>query len=207
MAKRIELEALLERRSREDLVVMLKALVEWHPELLDRIELLVKLPLARTKSPGRPTSSAARKLTTVDESTIRRQVIASFRQAGHDWRASLEVADELRELSQVADKFGEAGQWENARVIYTAIAEEAAAHYNEINDESEVFAVIDQCVSGLVRYLDDNFCFFSPLDPSLTSLLKTFTNCGSLVKVTAHLRRSWTRLLSPTSLLPRNGRW
>lgn len=172
MAKGIELTTLLKEKNREELAIIIAQLLEWQPELYDRLELLVKLPLAQTNSTRQSNAPATKKLT-VDEAKIRRQVLALFNNAGNGWRAALRVAEELRELSKVAHKFVEADQWENARVIYTAIAEEAAAHYNDIEDETEVYSVIDECVSGLVSYLDTNFSSFSSGDPVLIKLFKT----------------------------------
>jgi len=64
------------------------------------------------------------------------------------------IATELSRLCGIGDGFAEAGEWANAQTVYAAITEEAIARYEELEDEWQIAAIIDDCTDGLALCLD-----------------------------------------------------
>jgi hypothetical protein len=46
------------------------------------------------------------------------------------------------------------GRWANAQIIYTTVAEESLALYEEVEDEGQISGIIDECATGLVECLE-----------------------------------------------------
>jgi hypothetical protein len=137
----------LRKKSREELLFLLQQLLERKPDIEPLIELLIELPLPNSsqqgKTPGRGNSR------TLNLSSIREQLEAALRYAGGGWRSANLMATELRRLCELGDGFAEAGEWANAQAVYAAIAEEAVARYEELEDECQIAEVIDECTDGL----------------------------------------------------------
>lgn len=151
------LEELLKDKSREDLVVLIQELVKRHREAESTLELLVKVPLGGAT--GSQTNTTRGKLTpTVDAASLRRKAASAFYGAERaGWGAEIAIANELEGLRSMGDKFAQAGQLEDARIVYTIVAQEAIAHYEETHDEGEISTVIADCAAGLVEYLQASF--------------------------------------------------
>lgn len=138
----VELEptaAALERRSKQELIALITAMLRQEPEL----ELLLAVPVAA--APG------AKPL---DPALYRRQVRRAFRGASGDWGASYGVAHEIQGVIAIADGFAERGDWRNAAVVYGAVAAEVLDAADEIHDEEgEIAATVAECGVGLARCL------------------------------------------------------
>ncbi len=147
--------ALLERlrkKSQEELLFLVKQLLERKPDIEPLIELLIELPF--------PNSSQIEKIPakgnslTLNLSSIRKQLEAALYKSGRGWRSVNLIADELSRLCEIGDGFADAGEWANAQAVYTAITGEAIARYEELEDECQIAEIIDDCTEGLALCLD-----------------------------------------------------
>ena len=133
-----ETEELLAEMDREELIELIKAMLEQEPELIYLLERRQSLTQAR-KTP-------------VDPEVYRRQVAYAFGR-GVDWDEVPTLASELRDIRRIADQFRKGGDWANAWAIYKAIAEEAMLHYEEVHDEGYVAGAIAECIEGMADCL------------------------------------------------------
>ncbi len=130
-----ELETALQRRSKEELIVLIRRMIARDPDL----ETLLELSVVAENHP-RP----------VDPKVIRRQAGRIFRGLGYDeWGATYGVAQQLDELVALGHTYAERGDWHSATVVYRTVAEETLDNYELLYDEGEIGAVIDRCVEGL----------------------------------------------------------
>jgi hypothetical protein len=142
----------LKEKSREELLGLLEQLLQRQPDIESLVELLIELPLASAvQEKNRPGKGRER---TVDPSSIQSQVDTAFYNAGEGWDAASRAAPELEQLYKIGKSFAETGQWANAQVVYTTLAEEAIAQYAELRDEGQISWVIGKCAAGLVECLD-----------------------------------------------------
>ncbi len=138
---------LLKDKSREELLVLIERMLKQAQEL----ETLVELPIPVSKQAVPPGMSNQ---LTVNPVTIRRQVVAAFRNSGNEWGSAVAIAEDLDRLRQIGDTYAEAGQWANAQAVYAVIIEEATTHYEETDDEGEIITAIDECAVGLIKCLE-----------------------------------------------------
>ena len=64
------------------------------------------------------------------------------------------IANELSQLCEIGDGFADAGEWANAQAVYATITGEAIKRYEELEDEWQIAAIIDECTEGLASCLD-----------------------------------------------------
>ena len=64
------------------------------------------------------------------------------------------IANELSQLCEIGDGFADAGEWANAQAVYATITGEAITRYEELEDEWQIAAIIDECTEGLALCLD-----------------------------------------------------
>jgi hypothetical protein len=141
----------LGEKSREELLALLKQLVQRQPDIEPLIELLVELPLVTTRQKKRAGKGRER---TLDPSTIRSQVASAFYNAGEGWGAASRVAVDLEQLCDIGKDFAKAGEWANAQVVYATLAEETIIHYEGLHDEGQVSWILSECAAGLVACLN-----------------------------------------------------
>ena len=114
--------------------------------------MLIELPFPDSsqqgKTPGKGNSL------TLNLSSIRKQLEAALYYAGGGWRSVGLIANELSQLCEIGDGFADAGEWANAQAVYAAITGEAIARYEELEDEWQIAAIIDDCTEGLALCLD-----------------------------------------------------
>lgn len=135
-----ELDAALERRSKGELIALLKQMLIRQPEL----EMLLEMPL--------PTSG--KRHTPVDLEIYRRQAAAAFRHAGYAWGAEAGIADELGSIVEIGNGFVDHEDYASGAAVYQAVAQEVLDHYEEFSDEGgELGEVVNDCVEGLGRCL------------------------------------------------------
>jgi tetratricopeptide (TPR) repeat protein len=130
----------------------LEQLLQRQPDREPLVELLMELPLAQT-TPEEKRSDAGWKRT-VDASLIRSQVASAFYDAGDGWEAAGRVARELDRLREIGSSFAEAGQWANAQVVYTTVAEGTITFSEKLQDDGQLAGVVDDCIAGLVACLE-----------------------------------------------------
>lgn len=141
----MEVEALdtaLERRSKPELIALIRQMIARHPDL----DMLLELPA--------PDGGGARP--PVNETLIRRQVRNAFSTGGYDWYDSGVNSAELNGLVRMADNYVHAGDWRSGAVIYQIVAQEILEHYEEVADEEgDLGEVVNECAEGLGRCLSD----------------------------------------------------
>ena len=138
-----ELDVILERQNKKELIALIKQMILRRPEL----EVLLETPL--------PTSG--KRHTPVDPETYRRQVADAFRHVGYDWGADADITDELESIIKIGDGFLDQEDHASASTIYQAVAEEVLSHYDTFEDEGgELCGVVNDCVEGLGRCLETN---------------------------------------------------
>ncbi len=134
-----DLDTTLERRSKEELIALVKQMLCQRPDL----ETLLETPL-----PG------ARRVP-VQQEVYRRQAAAVFRR-GYDWGAAVDIAEELLAITAIGDGFVQQGDYASAAAVYTAVAEEVLEGYELYDDaEGELAGVVAACVDGLGSCLAD----------------------------------------------------
>ena len=135
-----ELDTALERRSKGELIALIKQMLRRQPEL----EVLLETPL--------PTNGKRR--APVDPATYRRQAAAAFRHAGYERDAEEDIADDLDVIVEIGDGFVDQEDYVNAASVYQAVAQEVLSHYGEFEGEGgELGEVVNDCVEGLGRCL------------------------------------------------------
>lgn len=135
-----EMDAALERRSKEELIALIKQMLRQEPELESLLE--VPLPTSGQHAPS------------VSPETYRRQAAAVFRRTGDEWGAEAEIADGLQAITAIGDGFAEQEDWTNAAAVYEAVAGEVLEQYGMFHDEGgDLAELVDECVQGLGRCL------------------------------------------------------
>ncbi|MDY7076215.1 MAG: SWIM zinc finger family protein, partial [Chloroflexota bacterium] len=131
-----DLETALDRRSKGELVVLIRRMLARYPDL----ETLLELPIVGEGSPP-----------PVDVEVIRRQARSAFAGIGYDdWGATYGVAQQLLELVEIGDDYAERESWRDAATIYQTVAQETLEHYGMLHDEEGYFhPVVNGCVEGL----------------------------------------------------------
>lgn len=147
--------AILERlreKSREELLFLIEQLLERKPDIKPLIELLIELPFPYSSQVEK--KSGMGNSLTLDISSIHKQLETALYNSGRGWRSVNFIANELSRLCEIGDGFAEAGEWANAQAVYAAIAGEAIARYEELEDECQIAEIIDDCTEGLALCLD-----------------------------------------------------
>jgi uncharacterized Zn finger protein len=132
-----ELEPTLERRSKSELVTLVRRMIARYPDL----ESLLELPIVGEAGADRP----------LDPDVIRRQASGAFYGVGYDeWGAVYGIARQLLDLVSLGDDYGERGQWRNAATVYEIVMREVLDSYGMVQDEGgDLHAVVSECVEGL----------------------------------------------------------
>jgi len=131
-----DLETNLERRSKAELVVLIRRMLDRYPDL----ETLLELPIVGEGEPP-----------PVDADVIRRQADNAFSGIGYnDWGATYGIAQQLLELVEIGDDYAERERWRDAVIIYQAVIEETLENYGMVQDESGyLHGVVNRSVEGL----------------------------------------------------------
>ena len=131
-----ELDTGLRRRSKSELIDLIKRMLQLQPDL----ETLLELAL-----PGENQGSAP-----VNPEVYRRQVSSAFRRSGDDWMASQRVARDIGITLGAGDGFLALADYAGAGVVYQAVTRGILEHYEMIPDEDGQLAdAVDRCVEGL----------------------------------------------------------
>jgi hypothetical protein len=148
---RSDVTTLLKDLSREELLDIVTGLLKREPDLDKWLEKMLIKP-SKSTSPGMAAKA------TINPAKIRKEAASIFSRLnyGYDWsEEDDDVVGELEELVEVGDRYVEAGQWANAQVVYSAVAEETMGHYEEVDDsDGEICDVIAACGDGLLDCLE-----------------------------------------------------
>lgn len=112
-----DLETALERRSKAELIALIKLMLRREPDL----EVLLGTSL--------PTGEQATSRPPVDAKIYQRLAAAAFRRAGGEWGVEAEIAAELGTVVEMGNEFLAQQDFANAAVVYRAVAEEVLEQY------------------------------------------------------------------------------
>lgn len=140
-----DLDAALDRRSKAELIALIRKMIDRYPDL----ETLLELATLGDPDAEKP----------LDSETIRRHVSRAFQGAGYDdwgYGGAYYVSSDLEEVLDLADDYTERGDWQNAATIYRVVADEILSNYEMVYDEEgELGNVVNQCVEGLGHCLEN----------------------------------------------------
>jgi hypothetical protein len=142
----------LRKKSHEELLFLVEQLMERKPDIQPLIELLMELPFPDASKDGKTSGKGNSR--TLNLASIHKQLEGALYYAGQGWESVGLIATELRRLCGIGDDFAEAGEWANAQAVYATITGEAIASYEELEDEWQIAAIIDECTAGLALCLD-----------------------------------------------------
>ena len=135
-----DLDADLGQRSKGELAVLIKQMLQLHPDLESLLEMSVPGGVARSIP--------------VNPDIYRRQVASAFRLGGDDWLASRRIATEIGVILDSGEDFLALDDCANAGAVYRSVSREILKHYDTMLDEDgRLSDVMDRCVEGLGRCL------------------------------------------------------
>ncbi|MBI3969814.1 MAG: SWIM zinc finger family protein [Chloroflexi bacterium] len=146
-----ELDTALARRSKEELVALVKQLLRRHPELDVLLETPLPTPLPAEGAAG------SRSQQPVDPEVYRRQARAAFRGIVFERAYGTEtgVVAELEPLMEIGDGLVEQQDYAGAAAVYQAVADAVLENYETFHDEfGELSGVVQQCVEGIAGCLE-----------------------------------------------------
>jgi len=131
-----DLETALNRRTKVELIVLIRRMLDRYPDL----ETLLELPIVGEGEPP-----------PVNTDVISRQARSAFAGIGYDdWGAAYGIAQQLLELVEIGDDYAGRKSWRDAATIYQTVAQEVLENYGIVEDEGgELHQVVNGCVEGL----------------------------------------------------------
>jgi len=135
-----DIDTILERQSKAQLMTLIKQLLQKQPEVEWR---LTMPPLPGHKS------------VPIDTQEYRRQVDEAFRHAGREWDAVYGISHDLYQITATAARFARQRDYANAAAIYEVVATGTLSHYLSYHDEDGALGrVVQECVEGLGACLE-----------------------------------------------------
>ena len=129
------LDIILEKRSKAELIAVIKEMLEQEPDL----ESLLELPLAASES--QPLNIKA----------VRLQANRAFQGTDFEWGYARETTRELNPLLKLASSYLSRKDAGNAALVYETIVETILEHEHAAleDEEGELLGVVHQCCEGL----------------------------------------------------------
>jgi hypothetical protein len=135
-----DIDTILERQSKAQLITLIKQLLQKQPE--------VEWQLTMPPLPGH-------KSVPVDVEAYRDQVDEAFQRAGHQWDAVYGISSDLYDITATGARFARQGDYTNAVAIYEVVATGTLSHYLSYHDEDGALGrVVQDCVESLGAYLE-----------------------------------------------------
>jgi uncharacterized Zn finger protein len=135
-----EIDSILEKRTREDLILLIKQMVTRRPELEGLIEIALPKELKKHAS--------------IDPESYRRQAASAFVRSHSEWYDERVIADELNSIIKLGKDFANRNDYANAAVVYREVSREVLSNYEMFSDEEgELGIVVNNCVEGLGQCL------------------------------------------------------
>ncbi len=130
-----DIDIILERQSKVQLIALIKQLLQKQPE----VEWQLTMPplSGHTSVP-------------IDTQEYSRQVDEAFEHAGRGWDAVYGISSDLDDITSTAAHFAQRRDYANAAAIYEVVALETLSHYLSYHDEDGALGrVVQDCVEGL----------------------------------------------------------
>lgn len=122
-----DIETALERRTKGELIVLIRRMLDRYPDL----EVVLDLPVV----------AEAEKAPPVNGDVIRRQARTAFAGLGYQgWEDAYDIAQQLLNLVEVGDDYAGVDRWEDAATIYRIVMEETLDNYRTVRDEAMTLA-------------------------------------------------------------------
>jgi uncharacterized Zn finger protein len=135
-----DIDTILERQSKAQLITLVKQLLQKQPE--------VEWQLTMPPLPGH-------KSVPIDTEEYRDQVDEAFRHAGREWDAVYGISSDLYSITETAARFFRQQDYTNAAAIYEVVAMGTLSHYLSYHDEDGALGrVVQDCVEGLGACLE-----------------------------------------------------
>src|SRR6266702_7076534 len=135
-----DIDTILERKSKAQLITLIKQLLQKQPE--------VEWQLTMPPLPGH-------KSVPIDTEEYHRQVDEAFRHAGREWDAVYGISSDLYSITETAARFARQRDYTNAAAIYEAVTVRTLSHYLSYHDEDGALGrVVQVCVEGLGACLE-----------------------------------------------------
>lgn len=137
-----DIDAVLEGRSKAELISLIKLMLRKEPEL--------EWLLETTQPAGEKGRAAA------NPDVYRRQVEAAFKHGGNDWDAAYGIADELYTIKDIADDFVQQQDYTSTTMVYEQIVMGVIENINSYqDDDGDLRGVIRACADELGEYLQN----------------------------------------------------
>jgi uncharacterized Zn finger protein len=137
-----DIDAVLEGRSKAELISLIKLMLRKEPEL----EWLLETTQPAGEK-GHPTANPE---------LYRRQVEAAFNHGGNDWDAAYGIADEVYSIKDIADDFAQRQDYASATTVYEQIVMGVIENVNSYqDDDGSLHGVIGTCVDELGECLQN----------------------------------------------------
>ncbi|HJT55036.1 MAG TPA: hypothetical protein VJ761_00970 [Ktedonobacteraceae bacterium] len=135
-----DIDTILERQSKVQLIKLVKQLLQKQPE--------VEWGLTMPPLPGY-------KSVPIDKGEYRDQVDEAFRHAGREWDAVYGISSDLYRIIETAVRFFRQQDYSNAAAIYEVVASGTLSHYLSYHDEDGALGrVVQDCVENLGACLE-----------------------------------------------------
>jgi hypothetical protein len=135
-----DIDTILERQSKAQLITLVKQLLQKQPE--------AEWQLTMPPLPGH-------KSVPIDTEEYRRQVDAAFRHAGREWDAVYGISSDLYCITETAARFFRQHDYTNAVAIYEVVVLGTISHYLSYHDEDGALGrVVQDCVESLGACLE-----------------------------------------------------
>lgn len=129
------LDAALARRTKEELVAVIKQMLREQPDLE---------PLLTTPLPV-PGAAASVKAT---PGAFRKQAANVFKRAGDEWGAESQIADGLSGICEIGEGFFRQGDYAGAAAVYQGVAE-AVREEAYADENGDLLGILDTCAGEL----------------------------------------------------------
>src|SRR6266568_3287999 len=135
-----DIDTILERQSKAQLITLVKQLLQKQPE--------VEWQLTMPPLPGH-------KSVLIDTEEYRDQVDEAFRHAGHEWNAVYGISSDIYNITETAARFARQRDYANAAAIYEVVAMGTLSHYLSYHDEDGALGrIVQESVEGLGACLE-----------------------------------------------------
>lgn len=134
-----DLDALLAKRSKEELLELIQLMLQKEPDLESLLEIVL---------PGSDGSPAA------NPEIYQRRIAAAFENAGYGWGADEEVVSELDTVKRIGDGYLAKKDWSSAAAVYRGVLAGVVESYGSFQDESSSsINVVNKCIGQLRKCL------------------------------------------------------
>lgn len=133
-----DLDTLLERHSKEELIALIRMMIQRYPDLDTLLEL------------APPASNVGETSPPVNVAAIQRQVQRSLDRYDYDWDSGYAAVSNIDQMLEMARNYAQRQDWRNAASVYQTVARSVLENYEQIHDEEgELAEVVNQCVMGI----------------------------------------------------------